>query len=65
MGERRRHGWATEVVGLVVLVAAIVFVPGGSGAAGSSSHPVVRSADRLASSSGDSAGLIHSVSITR
>jgi hypothetical protein len=65
MGERRRHGWVTEVVGLVVLVAAIVFVPGGSVAADSTPHAVVRSADRLASSAGDSAGSIHSLSITR
>lgn len=65
MGKRKRHGWATEVVGLVVLVAAIVFVPAGSGAADSNSHAGVRSADRLASSSGDSARLIHSLSITR
>ena len=64
MGERRRHGWAIEVVGLVALVAAIVLVPGGSGTADSPSHPVVRSADR-ASSSSHSADLIHSLSITR
>ncbi len=65
MWQRRRHGWATEAVGLVVLVAAIVFIPAGSGAAGSNSHAAVRSADRVASSSSDSAGPIHSLSITR
>ena len=65
MGEPRRHGWATEVAGPVVLVTAIVFIPGGSGAAGGNSHTMVRSADQLASSSSQSVGRVHSLSITR
>ena len=56
MGEPRRHGWATEVAGLVVLVTAIVFVPGGSGTAGGNSQTTVRSADQLATSSSQSVG---------
>jgi hypothetical protein len=65
MREDRRHGWTTEIVGLVVLVAAIVLIPGASGAAGSNSHAVVRSAGRFASSSTPSAGRVYSLSITR
>lgn len=62
--DERRRGWAAEVMGLVVLVAVIVLIPGASAAAGGSSHRLARSADRSAIV-GQVPGPIHSLSMTR